>query len=142
MKARDAYVPFLLSKPLNKMYISELSSDIFWKNIIWYHFSHICWIIFYLNSCVQIIQMSILICGLDSRNGTYASVAFIFGVEHKNPSTGCGITAFWKLAKKVFFTLYAESALRCTNFKTRLTCSQLWSLLSLRILDENAFCFL
>ena len=28
MKARDAYVPFLLSKPLNKMYISELSSDI------------------------------------------------------------------------------------------------------------------
>ncbi len=33
MKARDAYVPFLLSKPLNKNVISELYGDINWKNI-------------------------------------------------------------------------------------------------------------
>ena len=56
--------------------------------------ARVCWIIFCLNSCAKIIQISILMCGLYSRNGTYASMAFIFGVEHKNPSTGCGITAF------------------------------------------------
>ena len=33
MKATDAYVPFLLSKPLNKNEILELSWDINWQNI-------------------------------------------------------------------------------------------------------------
>ena len=39
-------------------------------------------------------EISLLFSGLDSRNGTYASLAFISGVGRKNPSTRCGITAF------------------------------------------------
>ena len=39
-------------------------------------------------------DISFLFSGLDSRNGTYASVAFISGVERKNLPTHCGITAF------------------------------------------------
>ena len=34
---------------------------------------------------------------LDIRNGTYGSLAFISGVEHKNPSSGCDVTAKWKI---------------------------------------------
>ena len=40
--------------------------------------------------------ISFLFSGLDSRNATYASIAFISGVGQKNPSTGCEVTAFWK----------------------------------------------
>ena len=45
-------------------------------------------------------EISFLFSGLDSRNGTYASLAFISGVERKNPSTRCGITSFLKSVKK------------------------------------------
>ena len=38
-------------------------------------------------------ELAFLLIDLDSRNGTYASLAFISGVEHKNPSSGCEITA-------------------------------------------------
>ena len=48
-------------------------------------------------------DISFLFSGLDNRNGTYASLAFISGVENKNPPTGCGITAFWKSDFLVFF---------------------------------------
>ena len=48
-------------------------------------------------------EISFLFSGLDSRNGTYASLAFISGVERKNSSTRCGITAFLKSAKTRFF---------------------------------------
>ena len=48
-------------------------------------------------------QISFLFDGLDSSNGTYASLAFISGVGNKNPSMGCGITAFLKSAKTPFF---------------------------------------
>ena len=41
--------------------------------------------------------------GLDIRNGTYASLAFISGVGNQNPSSGCEIRAFWKSAKSHFF---------------------------------------
>ena len=44
--------------------------------------------------------ISFLCIGLDSRNGTYSSLAFISGVGNKNPPTGCGITAFLKSDKK------------------------------------------
>ena len=37
-------------------------------------------------------ELSILLIGLNIRNGTYASLALISGVKHKNPSSGCGIT--------------------------------------------------
>jgi len=43
-------------------------------------------------------SVNIMVCKinihLDIRNGTYGPLAFISGVEHKNPSSGCGITAF------------------------------------------------
>ena len=39
-------------------------------------------------------EIVFLFSGLDCRNGTYASLAFISGVERKNSSTRCGITAF------------------------------------------------
>ena len=45
-------------------------------------------------------QISFLFSSLDSRNGTYACLAFISGVERKNPSTRCGITAFLESVKK------------------------------------------
>ena len=48
-------------------------------------------------------QISFLFSGLDSRNGTYASIAFISGVGNQNPSSGCGIRAFSKIMKKVLF---------------------------------------
>ena len=103
MKARDAYVPFLLSKPLNKNEISELSWDINWKIS-----NDDFLIIFYVGYIFQFIsqdnsEISFLFSGLDNRNGTYASLAFISGVEKKNPSTGCGITSFWKSAFFGFF---------------------------------------
>ena len=47
-------------------------------------------------------QISFLSDGLDSRNGTYASLAFISGVGNTNPSMGCGITAFLKSANNMF----------------------------------------
>ena len=105
MKARDAYVPFLLSKPLNKNEIWELFWDINWKNIqnkIWCKkiTINIFQFIYQNNS-----QISFLFSGLDSRNGTYASlhVALISGVGNQNPSTGCGTRAFSKIVKNVFF---------------------------------------
>ena len=92
MKATDAYVPFLLSKPLNKNEILELSWDINWKNtncdfLIIFDVGYLFQFISQDNS-----EISFLFSGLDSRNGTYASLAFISGVERKNPSTRCGIT--------------------------------------------------
>ena len=39
-------------------------------------------------------EISFLFSYLNSRNGTYASLTFISGVEHKNSSISCGITAF------------------------------------------------
>ena len=80
MKARDAYVPFLLSKPLNKNEIWELSWDINWKKYQCRFFDNIlCWIFFQFiyqdNS-----QILFLFSGLDGRNGTYASLALISGV--------------------------------------------------------------
>ena len=48
-------------------------------------------------------KISFLFSGLDSRNGTYASLAFISGVERKKSSTRCGITAFLKSVKKCYF---------------------------------------
>ena len=39
-------------------------------------------------------EHSFLFIGLSIRNGTYASLAFISGVEHKNSSRNYGITAF------------------------------------------------
>ena len=101
MKARDAYVPFMLSKPLNKTIISELSWDINWKNN-----KHYFLIIFDVGYFFQFISqdnydISFLFSCLNSRNGTYASLAFISGVERKNPPTRCGITAFLKSVKKV-----------------------------------------
>ena len=46
-------------------------------------------------------ESSFLFSDLNSGNGTYASLAFISGVERKNPPTRCGITAFLKSVKKV-----------------------------------------
>ena len=39
-------------------------------------------------------ELSFLFYGLNTRNGTYASLDFISGVEEKNPSIGCKFTAF------------------------------------------------
>ena len=39
-------------------------------------------------------RFSFLFDGLNARNQTYASVAFISGVEHKTSSSSCGIRAF------------------------------------------------
>ena len=94
MKATDAYVRFLLSKPSNKNEIAQLSWDKNWKiyHLRFFHNIYI-WIFFQFishDSCA----ISFLFGGLDSRNGTYASVAFISGVERKNLPTRCGITAF------------------------------------------------
>ena len=44
-------------------------------------------------------EFSFLFSDLNNRNGTYASLAFISGVEHKNPSTGCETTVIWKCIK-------------------------------------------
>ena len=99
MKARDAYVPFLLSKPLNKNEISELSWDINWENINC-DFLIIFDVAYFLKYISQDnSEIVFLFSGLDSRNGTYTSLAFISGVEQKNPSTGCEVTAFWKSTK-------------------------------------------
>ena len=104
MKARVAYVPFLLSKPINKMEIwiilehefQKISNNKYYQhNLHWYFFQYI---------SQDKSDISFLFSGLDSRNGTYASLAFISGVENKNPSTGCGITAFWKSDFLVFFS--------------------------------------
>ena len=73
-----------------------LNNKYYQHNICWY-FSQI---ISQDNS-----QISFLSDGLDSRNGTYASLAFISGVGNKNPAMGCGITAFLKSAKTHFFGL-------------------------------------
>ena len=103
MKARVAYVPFLLYKPINKMEIwiilehefQKISNNKYYQhNLHWYFFQYISQDKSYI---------SFLFSGLDSRNGTYASLAFISGVERKNSSTRCGITAFWKSVKKYHF---------------------------------------
>ena len=96
----DAYVSFLLSKPLNKNTISELSWDIYVKNICNIKYYQKSQLIFSQFISQDNSEISFLFSGLDSRNGTYASLAFISGVERKNPSTGCGITAFLKSVKK------------------------------------------
>ena len=103
MKARDAYVPFLLSKLLNKNEISKLSWDINLKNtncdfLIIFDVGYLFQFISQENSVI-----SFLFSSLDSRNGTYASLAFISGVGRKNSPTRCGMTSFLKSAKKCLY---------------------------------------
>ena len=103
MEARDAYVLFLLSKQLNKNEISQLSWDINWKNDKNYFL-----IIFYVGYFLQYISrdnsgISFLFDDLNGRNGTYASLALISGVGHKNSSIDWEIKAIWKSLKKCPF---------------------------------------
>ena len=49
-------------------------------------------------------EVSFLFDDLNSRNGTYASLAFISGVGNQNPSTGCGTRAFSKMSKSCSFS--------------------------------------
>ena len=99
MKARDAYVPFLVFKSQSKngnseLYwhkIWEIDLVLTWQNIFSWYFKF---------PCQHNSEVSFLICDLNIRNGTYASLAFISGVGHKNSSTGCEITTIWKFIKK------------------------------------------
>ena len=109
MKARDAYVPFLLSKSLNKNEIWELFWDINWKNIQHKILFKKSSLIFFHFNLTDNSEIYVLFSSLDSRNETYASLAFISGVGHKNPSTRCRITAFWKSAKVVFLVTVVPS---------------------------------
>ena len=103
MKARDAYVPFLLSKPLNNNEIRELFFGYKMKNIIGDCVDNICGLIFFGMNVIKIMCISILFIGLDGRNGTYSSLAFISGVGNKNPSSGYKITAHRKSLKNDVF---------------------------------------
>ena len=82
------------------------------SKLFWHDWIILTWIIFstkyYVRinhkcSCQHKSKVWLTFYGLDTRNGTYASLAFISGVGHKNSSGGCKIIAFWKSVKKLVF---------------------------------------
>ena len=103
MKARDAYVPFLLSKLLNKNEIYELSWDINWNKCPTSTIIKKLQLLFFQFISQDNSEISFLFSGLASRNGTYAPLAFISGVGRKNSPTRCGMASFLKSAKKCLY---------------------------------------
>ena len=94
MKAMDAYVPFPIFKSLNNNQVRNYFAITFSKNIKLQILSTNLqgYFIFYISQDNS--EFSFLFSDLNARNGTYASLACISGVEHKNPPMDCEITAF------------------------------------------------
>ena len=94
MKAMDAYVPFPIFKSLNNNQIRNYFAITFSKNIKLQILPTNLqkYVIFYISQDNS--EFSFLFSDLNARNGTYASLAFISGVGHKNSSIGWKIRAF------------------------------------------------
>ena len=96
-KARGALASFLAFKSQNKSRIYVLfwdeNHEMYWSANKYVLFYHKC-------SSPNKLEILLLFYDLNTGNGTYASLAFISGVGHKNSPSDCKITAFWKSLKK------------------------------------------
>ena len=90
----DAYVSFMLSKPLNKNTIRNYFVITISKNIKQQILPKKSQLIFEFYVSQDNSEFSFLFSDLNNRNGTYASLAFISGVGHKNSSIHWKTTAF------------------------------------------------